>query len=109
MKACAVLLSLTALTFGCAKKADVSGRGAPAKAASAAPRSPASASALPAAASPGPSDADTVSQASPVYDAGAAAVAVGLEQVDGAKLRQQHIERLKQDRSAVTVLAIRPS
>src|SRR6185369_786496 len=50
-------------------------------------------------------EADTVSQASPVYDARTAAPATGLEQVDGAKLRQQHIERLKSDRSAVTVLS----
>jgi uncharacterized protein (DUF362 family) len=40
-----------------------------------------------------------------VYDAKAPPPAVALEQVDGAKLRQQHIDRLKRDRSAVTVLA----
>lgn len=50
-------------------------------------------------------EADTVSQASPVYDAGAPVAASTLRQVDGAKLRAEHIARLKSDRSPVTVLA----
>jgi uncharacterized protein (DUF362 family) len=47
-----------------------------------------------------------VTQASPAYDAATPPVATPpVARVDGAKLRQQHIERLKSDRSAVTVLA----
>jgi uncharacterized protein (DUF362 family) len=46
-------------------------------------------------------EADTVSQAS--APAGGAPV-VALEKVDGKRLREQHIARLKTDRSAVTVL-----
>jgi uncharacterized protein (DUF362 family) len=49
-----------------------------------------------------------VTQASPAYDAPAAASRVqtgDLASVDGKKLREQHIQRLKNDRSAVTVLA----
>jgi uncharacterized protein (DUF362 family) len=49
-------------------------------------------------------EADTVSQASPAYSAGAPVAARDLDKVDGAKLRQRHIERLKRDRSPVTVL-----
>ncbi len=45
---------------------------------------------------------DTVTQASPSYDAGAPVVVS--ESVDGAALRRRHIERLKSDRSPVTVL-----
>jgi uncharacterized protein (DUF362 family) len=57
----------------------------------------------PAASSPLPSaSADTVSQASPAYDAGPPVIASG--KVDGAELRKRHIERLKADRSPVTVL-----
>jgi uncharacterized protein (DUF362 family) len=65
-----------------------------------------SASGLPPA-TPAPSSSaepDTVSQASAAYDAGAPVIALELERVDGAKLRQKHIERLKRDRSAVTLL-----
>jgi uncharacterized protein (DUF362 family) len=47
--------------------------------------------------------ADTVSHASEVPDAGPPVTAVG--SVDGAKLRERHIVRLKSDRSPVTVLA----
>ena len=46
-----------------------------------------------------------MTQASPAYVAGAAVAAAELDKVDGAKLRQRHVERLKTDRSAVTVLA----
>ncbi len=45
-----------------------------------------------------------MSQASPAYGGGTAVAAADLDKVDGAKLRQRHIERLKSDRSAVTVL-----
>ncbi len=46
---------------------------------------------------------DTVSAATEVaYDAGPSVL--GGEQVDGAALRKRHVERLKQDKSAVTVL-----
>lgn len=66
----------------------------------------ASASAAPSAtvqpsASAQPYEADTVSQAS--APAGGAPV-VAIEKVDGKRLRERHIERLKSDRSAVTVL-----
>lgn len=48
-----------------------------------------------------------MTQASPAHDSAPAprVVTPELEKVDGAKLRQQHIARLKSDRSAVTVLA----
>lgn len=52
-------------------------------------------------------EADTVSQASPAYSASAAITpppATAAQKVDGQKLRQAHIARLKADRSAVTVL-----
>jgi uncharacterized protein (DUF362 family) len=55
----------------------------------------------PPSASSQPYEADTVSQAS--APAGGAPV-VAIEQVDGKRLRERHIERLKSDRSAVTVL-----
>jgi uncharacterized protein (DUF362 family) len=45
-----------------------------------------------------------VTQASPAYGAGAAVAAGELDKVDGKRLRERHIERLKSDRSAVTVL-----
>jgi len=65
-----------------------------------APRALPSASAVaPAAHSAEP---DTVSQASAAYDAGPPVLVDG--KVDGAALRRRHIERLKQDHSAVTVL-----
>ncbi|MDF3066950.1 MAG: hypothetical protein K0R38_2551 [Polyangiaceae bacterium] len=47
---------------------------------------------------------DTVSQASPTYDGGPPVMPSSSEEVDGAKLREQHIARLKSDRSPVTVL-----
>jgi uncharacterized protein (DUF362 family) len=59
------------------------------------------------AAAPEASAADTISQASEVYDAGPplAPVALGADsEIDGAALRRRHIERLKSDRSPVTVL-----
>jgi uncharacterized protein (DUF362 family) len=92
-----------ALAAGCGKKADP----VPAaqSTASRASATPAAAPSTAPSATAGPGDADTVSQASPAYDPKAPAPAVALEQVDGAKLRQAHIERLKRDRSAVTVLA----
>ncbi len=55
--------------------------------------------------SPTPSasaSADTVTQASAPYQAGPSVLASG--SVDGAALRKRHIERLKSDTSAVTVL-----
>jgi uncharacterized protein (DUF362 family) len=58
------------------------------------PPPPASASAAP----------DTVSQASPAYDGGTPVTPSSLEAVDGAKLRELHVARLKSDRSPVTVL-----
>ncbi len=45
-----------------------------------------------------------MTQASPAYAAGAAVAATGLDKVDGKQLRERHIERLKRDRSAVTLL-----
>ena len=45
-----------------------------------------------------------MTQASPAYGAGAAVAAAALDKVDGKKLRDRHIERLKSDRSPVTVL-----
>jgi len=94
-----------ALAVACGKKPDsVPSKRSTAQASAAKPATSAAASVTPSATA-GPGDADTVSQASPVYDAKAPAPAVALEQVDGAKLRQQHIDRLKRDRAAVTVLA----
>lgn len=92
-----------ALLPACGKRADLSGTVASASASSRVP------AATPAAVTAAPpplasAETDAVSQASPVYDAKAPAPALGHEQVDGAKLRAQHIERLKRDRSAVTVL-----
>lgn len=51
-------------------------------------------------------DPDTVSQASPAYSTNAPEPAPPppVETIDGAKLREQHIQRLKADRSPVTVL-----
>ena len=46
--------------------------------------------------------ADTVTQASAPYQAGPSVLASG--SVDGAALRKRHIERLKSDTSAVTML-----
>ncbi len=48
---------------------------------------------------------DTVSQASAAYAGGAPVAPSSAQQVDGAKLRQRHAERLRADRSPVTVLA----
>jgi len=48
------------------------------------------------------STADVIAQASPAYAAGPSVIAEA--RVDGAALRKRHIERLKQDTSAVTVL-----
>ncbi len=62
-------------------------------------------SASPAVAPSASAQPDTVSQASPAYDGGAPVAASTLQQVDGAKLRQRHAERLRSDRSPVTVLA----
>jgi uncharacterized protein (DUF362 family) len=45
---------------------------------------------------------DTVSSASAIWDAGPPLFPTG--EVDGAELRRRHIERLKHDKSAVTVL-----
>ncbi|HXK18700.1 MAG TPA: DUF362 domain-containing protein, partial [Polyangiaceae bacterium] len=86
-------------TAGCSKRNLQ--QGAPPSASAA--RS-ASAPALASAAPAGSGAPDTVSQASPAYDAGAPVAALALERVDGAKLRQRHIERLKNDRSPVTLL-----
>jgi uncharacterized protein (DUF362 family) len=86
---------------GCGKRsAEV---GAP-PIASAANSASASATAHPASAPSSSAEPDTVSQASAAYDAGAPVAALELERVDGAKLRKQHIERLKRDRSPVTLL-----
>lgn len=94
-------------TFGCGRARN---QPAPAPSQSSAAASsgvaPAAARAS-AAASASATDADTVSQASPVYSAGApvtAPPATASQKVDGNKLRQAHIARLKADRSAVTVL-----
>jgi uncharacterized protein (DUF362 family) len=97
----AVVLAHGALGLGCGKK-NLQGNARPSLSA----RSSASASALELA-TPAPSgsaEPDTVSQASAAYDAGAPVAALTLERVDGAKLRQQHIERLKSDRSPITLL-----
>jgi uncharacterized protein (DUF362 family) len=83
------IVLLLLVTVGCSKKASpaaVSSAVAPAPSASAEP--------------------DTVTQASPAHDtATTAPQVVALDKVDGAKLRQRHIERLKSDRSPVTLLA----
>jgi uncharacterized protein (DUF362 family) len=51
------------------------------------------------------SEADLVSQASSAVTSDAGALTLPREKVDGQSLRQRHVERLKNDRSAVTVLA----
>lgn len=67
----------------------------------AAPQDPAPAASAPA---PAASSADTVSAASELaYDAGPSVL--GRDKVDGAALRKRHVERLKQDRSPVTLLS----
>ena len=86
------------LLAGCAKKTPSAARLTASASASAAPRT---ATAAPSASAAEP---DTVSQASAAYVAGAPVAASDLEKVDGARLRQRHIERLKSDRSPVTVL-----
>ncbi|MBI3206874.1 MAG: DUF362 domain-containing protein [Myxococcales bacterium] len=65
----------------------------------AAPQDPAPAASAPA---PAASSADAVSAASELYDAGPSVI--GSDKVDGAALRKRHVERLKQDRSPVTLL-----
>ena len=93
-----VVVSLL-LAAGCGKRNLQNG--APPGAVSGAPFS----AQAPAPAAPSASaEPDTVSQASAAYDAGAPVAALELERVDGAKLRQRHIERLKSDRSPVTLL-----
>lgn len=104
MRALLFFVGLSVCLPACGRKGDV----APHLAASSAPPA-ASSSAPPATASssatPSVPDADTVSHASPTSASGVKAPALGAERVDGAKLRQAHIERLKSDRSPVTVLA----
>ena len=87
-----------ALAAGCSKRAPQNS--APSAASSASASAPGPAAAAPSATA----EPDTVSQASAAYDAGAPVAALELERVDGAKLRQRHIERLKSDRSPVTLL-----
>jgi len=104
-----------ALLAACGKKADPGAGASPsarAVAAGSAARGPAggpssalSASAAPVATTSSSPEADTVSRASPVYESGAPPPELGTEQVDGAKLRRAHIDRLEHDRSPVTVLA----
>jgi uncharacterized protein (DUF362 family) len=99
------LLLLPFLAAACAKSKPVpSPSASSAKAGASAPSVSPPAAPSPAApsASAGP---DTVSHASPVYRAGAPIATSSLPSVDGAKLRREHIERLKNDRSPVTVLA----
>jgi hypothetical protein len=92
------LLAALPLALGCSKKS-VSGSPAPSIAAS---RAAPSGAATPSASA----EPDTVTQASPAYEPTTATAPVAtLDEIDGAKLRQRHIERLKGDRSAVTVLA----
>ena len=95
-----------AQAFGCAKKEP---GGSNAVASASAPSAPASARAAPSTVVEAPTrigtEPDTVSQASPVHTIGAPVAAAGLGEVDGAKLRARHIERLKSDRSPVTVLS----
>lgn len=108
---------LSGLSSGCSKKHETPRAVAsgPATSASGAARpvQVGSAASAVAEASPGASaaassaDPDTVTHASPTYEAAGAAQHVAtaeLEAVDGAKLREQHIARLKSDRSAVTLL-----
>jgi uncharacterized protein (DUF362 family) len=103
-----IYLGLTlAVALGCAKKpggassSSSAARISPGASASAVAVSSVAASASARAAT----EPDTVSQASPTYDAGAPIAAASLEKVDGARLRARHIERLKNDRSPVTLLA----
>lgn len=109
-----VFAVLSSLSSGCSKKHEApraasSGAAAPSvsSVASGAPSS------IAGAANPGASDAaaaaepDTVTQASATHEAAGTTRQVAtaeLEAVDGAKLREQHIARLKSDRSAVTLL-----
>lgn len=94
---------LLALATSCAKKLERSSAGSLSVTPSASvvplPSSSSSASARSA------SEPDTVSQASPAYDVGAPVAAAALDEVDGAKLRERHIARLKSDRSPVTLLS----
>lgn len=66
------------------------------------PAAPVSASSASPAASA--NEPDVVTQASPVSAEPTGAPVVALEKVDGKRLRERHIERLKSDRTAVTVL-----
>jgi uncharacterized protein (DUF362 family) len=86
----------------CTKKSRETGVSVAASSSSKPARAAASSAAAPSAAAA--TEPDTVTQASPAYDAGAPVAELGPTKVDGAKLRRQHIERLKSDRSAVTVL-----
>ncbi len=92
----AVLLVLPA----CKRDAQREQRDAPGVAAT--PAAPASVSSTGPAASA--SEPDVVTQASPATAEHAGAPVVALEKVDGKRLRERHIERLKSDRSPVTVL-----
>jgi uncharacterized protein (DUF362 family) len=96
------LLALVALA-GCSRKSQSPARldAAASASASASAAFRAASVALPSGSAAEP---DTVTQASPAYGTGAAVAASELDKVDGAKLRQRHIERLKTDRSPVTVL-----
>mgnify|MGYP001605950997 CR=1 FL=1 len=109
--------ALCGLSSGCSKKQPAQGT-APSAAAhapsaalpsSSAARADADADPAPsahAAATPS-AEPDTVTQASPTHEAAGPAghvATAALEAVDGAKLRERHIARLKSDRSAVTLL-----
>ena len=99
-----VLVGAAGLLTACEKSppADVSidaGAGLPANILPAASASAASSAAEAPTAS---ASADTVTQASAPYQAGPSVLASG--SVDGAALRKRHIERLKSDTSAVTML-----
>jgi len=101
------LLGLVGAAAGCSKKSGARTDPSPAPSAARVPAKPAASLGM--GSSPAASasaEPDTITQASPAYDAQAPQVQTQeLESVDGKKLRQQHIDRLKSDRSAVTVLA----
>jgi uncharacterized protein (DUF362 family) len=113
VRSVSIWLGCLLLLTACGRKTDaLRGGASSARRASAAPlgsgsgagpSSSASAGLAPSSSASAP-EADTVSQASPAYSAEPAAPALGSELVDGAKLRQAHIERLEHDRSPVTVL-----
>jgi uncharacterized protein (DUF362 family) len=97
------LARFAALLFvcGCAKSTRSSPDAGPSVSVAASQAVPAVVSAAPAPSA----EPDTVSRASSSYDGGAPVVPSSAEQVDGAKLRQRHRERLRSDHSPVTVLA----